>query len=138
MPQDLVVEQVMDGYSGRCSLYMSWSPPSNIAKRDLNEFLVYVNGTNRQNKTNDINKTLTLSVYPVCNCGGHRVSVHAVNRCGRIGQSTPVIVLNQNPADVLERECVNELTTDPTCSYEATAESGARLNRSKNCHFCLQ
>lgn len=120
MPQGVVAEQKMDNFE-RCSLYMIWSAPSNIANRDVNRFVVYVNGTVSFNETNDKRKNLTLAVYPVCSCGAHNVSVSAVNRCGQMGQSTPTITLDENPIRLPQRDCADDI--DPSCAG-ATTEGG--------------
>ena len=62
---------------------------------DVSHFIIYINETSAMNVSNNINETLTLVTYSVlgCYCASHNVSVQAVNRCGRHGESTPYITL---------------------------------------------
>ena len=92
---------------------MSWTPPSNIAKEKVTEFLIYVNGTNSMNETNNISKNLTLAVYPVCTCAAYHISICAVNRCGRIGQNTSIFTPDQKPRAIPQRVCVKSITELP-------------------------
>ena len=134
MPQDAVAEQRTDDF-GRCSLYMSWTPPSNIAKEKVTEFLIYVNGTNTLNETNDISKNLTLAVYPVCSCAAYHISIRAVNRCGRIGQSTSIFTLDQKPRAIPQRECVRSITEPPYYYYITRANNP---NESEHFNYVIQ
>ena len=66
----------------------------NIASEEVTTYRVFINGSNSWNETNnDIDDNVTLTAYPVCSCvSTNIVSVAAVNRCGRVGPSTPEIM----------------------------------------------
>ena len=59
--------------------------------------MVYINETNAMSEKSETDKNFTLTAYPVSSCGDHQVSVSAVNRCGREGQRSPLIMLDQEP-----------------------------------------
>ena len=77
------------------------------------DYEVYVNGTNVFNVISTINQNLTVTSYPMCTCGAHRVSVNAVNRCGGKGQDTSVITLDPEQA----------LPPVPKCEDTSTSQS---------------
>ena len=87
--------------------------------------MVHLNGTNVINETHSNNQTLILATYPVCSCASHSISVRAVNRCGRVGQSTPSITLNPEPLPEPVYMCDDDdgLTTKPTDHDDAADDT---------------
>ena len=73
-----------------CSPYTSHAlcPPSNNAISDVKHYMVHLNGTNIINETHTSNETSILATYPVCSCASYNISVHIVDRCRYVGQST--------------------------------------------------
>ena len=62
---------------------------------DVTHFYVYINGIQSVNASNCVNKSLILAKHTICShCSSYNVSVRAVNRCGRLGESTPNITLD--------------------------------------------
>lgn len=78
--------------TGRCEIQSGWSPPTNISQNDISHYSIVINGKNVINETNINNPSLIISSYLVYT--SNEVSVSAVDRCGRQGQSTPTIKLD--------------------------------------------
>ena len=90
----------------------------NIAPEEVTTYRVFINGSNTWNETNDIDDNVTLTAYPVCDCvSTYTVSIAAVNRCGRVGPSTPEMIVENNNTKLLPpRVCVDDFTTEPSDS----------------------
>ena len=92
MPQNVIAKQKVERYTGNsnCTIFIAWI---NIARDDVSNFTIYINGTSYYvlNKTQSINQDLILTAFPVCTCAEHQVSVSAVDRCGHEGQRSPSI-----------------------------------------------
>lgn len=100
MPQNVIVKQKMERYTGSssCTVFIAWNTPINVAQDDISHYIVYINGTSYYtiNKTENINQDLFLTTFPVCPCAEHQVSVSAVDQCGREGQRSPSIIPEQD------------------------------------------
>ena len=96
IPQVLSARQY-ETYSGNYDIYLSWNLPSNIAPDDISHFTIYIDRTHIANETRSVNESLTVTVYRLCSCGSHNISITAVNRCGRSGRSVFIIVDVQLP-----------------------------------------
>jgi hypothetical protein len=90
MPQNVIANQRINGTYG-CTILIGWLPPANLSEDDISHYVININnGTS-------INETLTLTAHPVCECATtYRVNVSAIDRCGREGQGS-VVVLDQDP-----------------------------------------
>ena len=114
VPQDIVVNQRTERYMGNCIINIGWRPPTNIDQDDITHYMIYINGTNTFNETNDVNQNLMVISYSMCNCSTYQIRVSAVDRCGRQGQSTPTILLDQGPFSLPEYGCELVSTTQAT------------------------
>ena len=75
---------------GSCTVHVSWATPRNTAVVDITRYMVHINNSNILNATS-ISKNSSYSVNQV-HCAPHNVTIRAVNRCGQLGQSSPVIM----------------------------------------------
>lgn len=113
MPQNFISTLRKDNVTGRCEIRLGWNPPANIAQNDITHYTVFINRENVINVTNDNNQNILLSSYPVCSCIDNEVWINAVNRCGRQGQNTLIIELDQEPIPLPLSPCETEITTHP-------------------------
>ena len=111
MPQDFTAYLSKDNETEGCTLQLGWRSPSNIAQSDISCYSAFVDGENVASVTKDINQNLTLISYRVCDCGAHRVWVSAIDCCGREGQNTSIIELNQEPISLPMSDCGDVTTT---------------------------
>jgi hypothetical protein len=124
-PQGIMTTQGKDNCTGKCTILLGWSPPTNIAIEDISHYIVYINETNLLSQES---KNFTLTAYPVSSCGAYQISVSTVDRCGREGQRSPIILLDQGPLPLSLTEC-QEPPTDAqikTSSFQG--------NNQKNCY----
>lgn len=114
MPQILSARQ-FETYSGNCDIYLLWSLPNNTAPNDTSHFAIYINGTHIADETrNNVNENLTVTVYRLCSCGSHNISITAVNRCGKSGRSVLITVDDQLSIHQLTLDCHNINSTSIT------------------------
>ena len=106
--------------AGNCIILLTWNPPPNAAEEDVSHYLVYVN------ETINFKEDLTLTVYPVGNCGSHNIRVAAVNRCDRVSQNSSVITLDQAPSPFQSRVS-DTLTTQPPLLRESSNTNSKKL-----------
>ena len=93
MPNHIISKLIYDDGIGGCVIQFSWSPPTNLDQSDISHYIVYVNGTNILSKTSEMDQNMIIVSYAVFSCGTHSVSVSAVDHCGRDGQKSPNITL---------------------------------------------
>lgn len=107
MPQNPVGRQTV--YDTWCILHIAWSNPKNMAAEDVSIYIISINGTNTHNETSNL--TVTVSVYHVCQCASHNVSITAMNKCGHVG-STARIVLHpdKSQTEMCDSTCSNAST----------------------------
>lgn len=80
---------------GGCAIHVSWTIPSNTAVGDITRYMVHINDSNILNATS-ISKNSSYSVDQV-QCAFHNITIRAVNRCGQLGLSSPVITVPNIP-----------------------------------------
>lgn len=81
--------------NGSCAIHVSWTTPSNTAVGDITRYMVHINDSNILNAT-------SITSYSVqVHCALHNITIRAVNRCGQLGVSSPIItVLSVPPPSV--------------------------------------
>ena len=110
VPQALLADQIASD-SGTFIIHLFWSLPSNISPDDIAHFIVHIDGIHVANETRSVNENSFMAVYHLCSCGSHSISVSAVNRCGRSGNSISIVIEDQLSIPQLTMECQRNTTT---------------------------
>ena len=105
--QNVTANQKIDN-TGGCLVGITWSLPPNVAEEDVSQYLVYVNGTKLDEPI-----YMPPAAYRMCSCGSYDISVSTVDRCGRTGQNSSFITVD-NSTTLQSRDC-GILMTQPTC-----------------------
>ena len=116
MPPNVVSTLTQD-LIGNCMLQISWNTPDNAAMVDVPHFTITINGLNVVNKTYNGNGSLVQVAYALCSCGSQNISISAVNRCGRVGISSPIIIL-EDPEPFQQPQCDTEHNVTAIISME--------------------
>ncbi len=74
-----------------CTLHISWIVPGDTTVSDIKHFMIFIDGVNVHNETNPENETFLSLSYLGRTCTPHNTSVSIVNRCDRVGPSSPTI-----------------------------------------------
>ena len=96
---------------GTCILTFRWNPPSNLNEADVMHYTIHINGTMYSS-----NETSTVAAFHVPNCGGHEISISAVNRCDREGLSSALLLDPdiRKPLSTVDGICGTEASTSVT------------------------
>ena len=123
MPQNVIANQRINGTNG-CTVLIGWLPPPNISEDDISHYMININGTS-------FNETLTVTAHPVCECATYHVTVSAIDRCGRQGQRS-LVVLSQDPillpSSNLQCSAPTGTTTMSTCQNNGSGN----INNTRN------
>jgi hypothetical protein len=104
-----------------CTLHISWIVPEDTTTSDIKHFMIFIDGVNVHNETNPENETFLSLSYLVRTCTPHNTSVSIVNRCDRVGPSSPTIMtVNPEPLvcddtvcdDIMCEENTDTVTSD--------------------------
>lgn len=75
-----------------CTLHISWIVPDDTTINDIKHFMIFIDGVNVHNETNPENATFLSLSYLIRTCTPHNTSVSIVNRCDRVGPSSPTVM----------------------------------------------
>ena len=74
---------------------------------NTSHFIVNINGTHVANETNNDNEESMMTIYPLCSCGSHNISISVVDQCGRSGRNNlSLIIEDQIPMPQLPKGCL--------------------------------
>lgn len=127
MPQSVNALQSQYCEVKMCTITALWHSPRNANEAQVTGYRVFANGsfvTNQtiQSNTSNVNETRIsssiLTIFPVPYCAAHMISVSAVNRCGREGKRSSILILDPE----------NTLTLPVTCN---PTDSAMRNDRCK-------
>ena len=141
MQQDMIlVEQrrhTVTVSMSTCILSLTWNSPVN---EYLSGYIVNVDGENIVNKTDNLNATLNYFSLPL-HCGTHNVSLRAFDICGRVSNSTPVIIVAPEefpfslitPADLTVSKCSESTTQGMYLIFHPNCKSFITLKLLSRC-----
>ena len=93
VPQEDIFEQRRHTIAtNSCSVHLVWNSPADTDLEYLSSYMVYINGKNVANKTENINESSNLFAL-LLYCAPYNVSLRAVNRCDRASNSTPDVTV---------------------------------------------
>ena len=98
-----------------------WNPPSNINQRDIEHYMIYIDGTNIHNGSETTYMNSTSNCVP----NTTNISVSAVNRCGVAGpvnELDPAAAVNSDNASITEN---TPTTTDSAAENTPTTTDSA-------------
>ena len=124
IPQKLSFEQRHTLTVDICTVHLVWNPPANTALADMSHYMVFIDGNNVANKTDNIAEssiTYTLILY----CAPYNVSLRAVNRCGRMSDSTSNVILHP------QRFLYSGVSTGPTTDVSENGSPGTESQTEK-------
>ena len=129
MPQ-VNSRQLLDP-TGNCAVHLSWNVPT---MNNISHYTVKINGTHIANETAKTNDSSVVTVYPLCSCGSHNISISTVNRCGSTNSRSTynIILADQVPAPQLPMMCITT-TTSTTSTPQSVTNGGNECQGNRIC-----
>ena len=89
--------------SSRCVVQYSWITPNNVNINSISHFMITFNGANET--VPHTGESLYMRTRSVCTCVGPTISISAVDRCNRVGESSDPGSIDQLSGLSLYTEC---------------------------------
>ena len=85
------IREARERTAGSCDFQVTWDPPANVDRFDIDRYIIYVPSRNIMNVSSLTRIDLTV---PDCRVGNNSIQVAAVNRLGCVGPNSSYIQLS--------------------------------------------